>query len=251
MNWFKTHQSDILIAIISGAFFFALSWWLFQEKVDLFYEIHSIPVITKNQKSFKPLNNKLKIDYSGTKVDNLTITEVKFFNNGKKALRGDDVSPKIPIIFKIDKQYRILDYVIDNDKTSSESDFLIIPSQNNGLKISFKYINPDNKLTFRVLHTGFPTSRKSFNGKGLGFTQIRDYSTYKTFHDKLWKYILEGLLIITYILVGLKFSKKMRERLKKIQRLKAENLDNLKKIKIKYVGDEDSAEGKLTKCQAA
>lgn len=204
LKFIKQHKPELIIGAIFlflGIIGSAIFFWLGLEKVDLYYEINSIPVISKNQKTFKPLNNKLKIDYAGNKVDNLTITEVRFFNKGKKGLKGEDISTNIPIKFKLDKKYKILDYVIDNNLTSKESNFILIPD-NNEIKVTFNYMNTNNILTFRLLHTGFPSSEITFEGKGLGFKNIKNYKEQKIINSLFLLIPLYGIFGILGIFLG-------------------------------------------------
>lgn len=211
MEWIKKNKSlittAVIIPIVLGVIFFLMA----REKVELYYEMSSIPVISQN--SLKPLNSRLKINYSGKDIENLTITEVKFFNKGKKGIKGEDISSNIPVAFKIDEKYKILEYEIDKKTTSEESEFLLSPQKNNQVTVKFKYMNPDNSLTFRVIHTGVVPSNISFSGKGFGFSKIKEYSVGKNQAFKLYYPLLA--VILAYVLSLLIFGPLILSKMKK------------------------------------
>jgi hypothetical protein len=98
---------------------------------------------TKTISLLKESFEKIKsadILYNGNKINNLSITKIAIWNDGKETINNTDVSETDKFRIEIDKEYKILDYEIVHQKNYANA-FRLTKINDNELEINFHYFD--------------------------------------------------------------------------------------------------------------
>lgn len=95
---------------------------------------------------------KLGLSYDGKAVNDLTITKYAIWNSGNEVLNWDDIVVASPLQISCNNNSLILDaqILVQSDETNM---FKIIEKKDNGVKISFDYMNVNDGIIIQILHT--------------------------------------------------------------------------------------------------
>lgn len=126
--------------------------------------------------------NVQKIDtvnilYAGNKVNNLSITKIAFWNDGKETINNSDVAQNNPIRLIIDKDCIFLDAEIIYQKNPSNDFNISISNDNKYVDITFDYFDFEEGIVLQVFHTGNKSDDITLVGqiKSVKNIQRKDY----------------------------------------------------------------------------
>lgn len=106
----------------------------------------------------------LEISYNNQKVENLTISKIVFWNDGKETIHGTDIAEADPLQIIARGNVKILDIKVL--KTNSEASRFCNPndSQLHSSFVTFDFLDKNQGGIIQVIHTG--TSSKDISLKG-------------------------------------------------------------------------------------
>lgn len=110
---------------------------------------------------------KLEVLYSQKKIENLTITNIAFWNAGRETIRKEDIAKADPLKIVVNDKYEILDSEVikmTNDANLVEA----IKENNKSFIITFDYLDKGEGAVIRVIHTGQLLKDIDFIGKIIG-----------------------------------------------------------------------------------
>jgi len=114
----------------------------------------------------------VEILYSGEKVNNLSISKIALWNDGKETIDKGDIASNNPIKIKIKEEFEILEAEILFQKNSA-NDFKIAKSGDNKcINISFDYFDFEEGIVLQVFHTGNNSEDIFIDGKIKSVKQI-------------------------------------------------------------------------------
>lgn len=100
------------------------------------------------------LPTEVAVTYKGQVVENLTVTNVLIWNNGRETIRGVDVVDSNPLRLEVTEGCEILD-VQELLPTRKEISFRadVDPKKPNQRLLRFEYLDPNDGARIRILHT--------------------------------------------------------------------------------------------------
>lgn len=133
-------------------------------------------------------DHELRIIYKGQEYPSITSTRFVFWNRGRKVIKGDDIATKKPIKITIDNKYQILDAFIAK-QTNTDNNFVLEKSKDNKcLTIKFEFLEYNDGIAIRILHTAPSDDELHVSGKVISGSKLRNAQSGKI--DKGLKRIL-------------------------------------------------------------
>ena len=124
-------------------------------------------LITNNVGSFP----ELKMTFKGNKIENLSSTDITFWNSGNERIEKNDVAEKSPLRIEAKEGIKIFMVSIVY-KTSQENVFEIkLDSDQNIIYCSFDYLSKKDGVVIQIIHSGLSSVALDFKGtiKDIGF----------------------------------------------------------------------------------
>jgi hypothetical protein len=107
---------------------------------------------------------RVEILFSGKKINNLSITKIALWNDGKETINQSDVAANDPLKIIIDNDFEILDAEIIFKKNTA-NDFKIDISENKkSVNIEFDYFDYEEGIVMQLSHTGPSSSNLKIVG---------------------------------------------------------------------------------------
>lgn len=186
----------------TGAFILAVSamglgyYQFYVSRPILRYDIKTVKLISSSN------TNDYQVMVGDERFDNLYLTKVYLFNQGKEALAGEDVSRigKDPIRIVVPKEVGMKHYNIDNEETTKAITAEILPRVE-ALILNFDFLNPEYQYVVNILHTN-QSDDITIKGSALNVNEIkRSISGGELKKWLIWGLgIFYALLIIRYVI---------------------------------------------------
>ncbi len=104
------------------------------------------------------LPNEVVVQFDGKKVPRLSLSQIIIWNNGRKAIRGEDITPKDPIKFSFGDDAEILKAeILKFTRAANESRTSIEEKNRQDVLYQFSFLNHGDGALIRILHTGRQT----------------------------------------------------------------------------------------------
>lgn len=194
-----------------GGIIFTIYFYIKGKKVKKpVYMIRTINLVREKIKKI----DKINILYNGNSINDLSITKIAFWNEGKETIDNNDIAKNDPLRLSISNDYMFLDAKIIYQKNTA-NDFKILMSQDHKyIDINFDYFDFEEGIVLQIIHTGNKNNDISLNGKIKSVKNIRrKESKHSISHSimtstKTWKnrrkfksiigclFIIIGLLLI-------------------------------------------------------
>lgn len=158
-----------ILGIIFTAYFYFKS-----KKIRIpIYILRTVNLVRENVQKIDTVN----ILYAGNKVNNLSITKIAFWNDGKETINNSDVAQNNPIRLIIDKDCIFLDAEIIYQKNPSNDFNISISNDNKYVDITFDYFDFEEGIVLQVFHTGNKSDDITLVGqiKSVKNIQRKDY----------------------------------------------------------------------------
>ncbi len=125
------------------------------------YILRTISLVQENIQKIETVN----ILYSGNKIDNLSITKIAFWNDGKETIDHSDIAQNNPIRLTIEKDYIFLDAEILYQKNPSNDFNISLSEDNKYIDITFDYFDYEEGIILQVFHTGNKSNNITLTGQ--------------------------------------------------------------------------------------
>ncbi len=159
-----------LIGVFATIFFYVKSI----RKREPTFSIRSINLVLEKINKI----DGLEISFQEEKIDNLSVSKIAFYNNGKETIRRDDIAPKDPIRIIIDNKYKILDADILFQKKQANN--FEIKNDGKQVEVLFDYIDYAEGAVFQLIHTGKSSDDLEIKGTVFGSDKIKEKSLSKS-----------------------------------------------------------------------
>lgn len=159
-----------ILGIIFSVYFYFKS-----KKVRVpIYMLRTVNLVRENVQKIDTVN----ILYAGNTVNNLSITKIAFWNDGKETINNSDIAQNNPIRLIIDKDCFFLDAEIIYQKNPSNGFNISISNDNKYIDINFDYFDFEEGLVLQVFHTGNESDDITLVGQVKSVKKIKrkDYS---------------------------------------------------------------------------
>lgn len=133
------------------------------------YMLRTVNLVRENVRKI----NTVDILYGGEKVDNLSITKIALWNEGRETVKGSDVAENSPIRLGIDGDCHFLDAEIIYQKKASNGFAVSISEDRKFVDIKFDYFDFEQGMVLQVLHTGNKSGDLTLFGEIMSVGKIR------------------------------------------------------------------------------
>jgi hypothetical protein len=161
------------VGVFIGILGIILSYFFYLKSIRVkkpFYLINNNNLFRDNL----ALLNGLDILYNGNRVENLSISQVAFWNKGNEIIDNSDIVKTEPLRIESKKNIQILDskIITENNPTN---EFVLKPIDMSRVEIQFDFIEKNDGVVIQVIHTGVDAESLVVRGKIKG-AEIKTYS---------------------------------------------------------------------------
>ena len=129
--------------------------------------------------------NGLEIKYQNDTIQNLSISKIVFYNNGRETIKTTDIAISNPIRVEVGGDYKVLDASILFSKNDANNFSIQVDS--NCVTINFDYCDYSEGAVFQIIHTGKSSDDISLKGSMHGVKMIYEKSFSKSFLLKIMR----------------------------------------------------------------
>lgn len=143
-NFWTSPEGAFILAVSA----MALGYYQFYiSRPILRYDVVTTKLISSSN------SNNYTVDVMGKKYQDLYLTKVYLYNQGKQALSGSDVSRigHDPIRITIPKEAKMQHFNLDNEETTASISAEIVP-YGKDLVLNFDFLNPNYQYVVNLLH---------------------------------------------------------------------------------------------------
>lgn len=180
----------ILLTLIS---IFLSFWFYFKSKKSKkpTYALRTFNLIKEKINKI----DSVEIQYHNNRIDNLSISKLAIWNNGKETISSTDVSQNDPFLISIEKDFSILDCDILFEKNPANG-FSINKLNSNQIEISFDYFDFNEGIIVQLYHTSPEEENISVQGSFKGTKTIeRNSTSQKIFPNSFYKIMKNSSLL--------------------------------------------------------
>jgi hypothetical protein len=163
--------TDIIIAVastVAGLIIAHIYHRLQMSRRELCWSIDSTSLI----KGYSSLFEKLKIQYGGQRIENLTVSKIVFWNNGNETIDYADIAVPLFITPREAANTQILDVkVIKTSTVGNRFDAHKMPDDPI-IALHFNYLDPEQGTLIQVIHTGVSPLPLKVGGEVKGVREI-------------------------------------------------------------------------------
>lgn len=158
-----------ILGIVFSIYFYVKS----QKKREPTYISRTVNLVRENIQKIDRIN----ILYDGKAVDNLSITKIALWNNGKETIDCGDVAKKNPLRLSIKNDYIFLNAEVIYQKNTSNNFEISISEDHKYIYITFDYFDFEEGIVLQAFHTGNKSSDVMLEGQIKSVSQIRRADT--------------------------------------------------------------------------
>ncbi|WP_299287349.1 hypothetical protein [uncultured Mucilaginibacter sp.] len=134
--------------------------------------VYIIRTINLVKEKFQKIDT-VQILYSGEKVNNLSISKIAFWNDGKETIDSSNVAINHPLKLNISEEFDILYAEILFQKNNSNDFKIDISEDNKSISIIFDFFDYEDGIVLQLFHTGNSSDDLSISGTIKSVKNIR------------------------------------------------------------------------------
>lgn len=176
---------NVLFILLTLTSIFLSLWFYFKSKKSKkpTYSLRTFNLIKEKINKI----DSVEIQYHSNKIDNLSITKIAIWNNGKETISSTDVAQNNPFLVIIEESFSILDCDILFEKNPANG-FSINKLNSNKVEIKFDYFDFNEGIIIQLYHTATEEDKITVVGSFKGTKAIERNSTSRTiFPDSFYK----------------------------------------------------------------
>lgn len=135
--------------------------WRANKKKEPLFAVRTTKLIKEDVHKISPIH----IHYLDKEINNLSISKIAFWNNGRETINSADVAKNNPLRIKIDDEYEILDCEIIYTKNTSNGFSIKLSEDRKNISIDFDYMDYHEGFVIQIYHTGESSSNFNFLGQ--------------------------------------------------------------------------------------
>jgi hypothetical protein len=162
-NWFigsPIFNMVSLILAIVGLIFTFYFYYKSKKNRKPTYVIRTINLVRKNIKKIETV----EILYSGRRIENLSMTKIALWNDGKETINAIDVAISNPIRIDIDEEFEILESEILFQKNLANDFRINISHDKKSLLVNFDYFDYEEGIVLQISHTANSSASLKIEG---------------------------------------------------------------------------------------
>ena len=170
LNWFNNNQWLNLIFLSLAMLSIVVSIYLYRKsrkRKKPVFDKRSINVISDTIQQI----GEIDVTFKGSKIENLTVTKVAFWNDGNDTINDTDQAPTDTLKIAISEDYNILEseVIFQSNYTNN----IKANISNNQIDISFDYLDPNQGGIIKFVHTGKKSSDIDLTGTFKGANKLK------------------------------------------------------------------------------
>jgi len=173
MEWIKEISGSsyvtlglILLALLS--FILMIIFYHRSKRIKRpFYSIKHMNII----RDFRSRIDSLEISIGGESVENLTVTQVAFWNGGKETIRKNDITSAEPLEISVKEPFKILEakiLVVNNPANEISIRRIKSESGKHFIQLNFEYLDMDEGCVVQIIHDGYSSKDILVSGTIIG-----------------------------------------------------------------------------------
>lgn len=178
---------NVLFILLTFTSIFLSFWFYFKSKKSKRpnYTLRTFNLIKEKINKI----DSVEIQYHNSKIDNLSITKIALWNNGKETISSSDVAQNDPFLINITEGFTILDCDILFEKNPANG-FSINKINPNQIEIKFDYFDFNEGIIVQLFHTSTDDEEISVKGSFKGTRTIeRNSSSQKILPKLFYKFL--------------------------------------------------------------
>jgi len=182
---------EFVISFLLGIISIIVAIYLYYKGLkyqQISYMYQTVNVLSKNV-----LLDKLSLIYDNKPLDDISITDIIIWCNGKGVINRDDIAPLSPLTIHSSSEILNYDIIYSNEISNN---FQIIQNSND-LSINFDYVAKNDGIAIRLIHTGnnnISVTCKIKSGRKTIYVNHRKGYFYAFLNKKFVKYVLSRKL---------------------------------------------------------
>jgi len=168
MNWKSIIEISLNIASITGLVLSIIFFIKSKKTKAPYYEIKDFNIISdKIDKKIKDI----EILYKGKRINSVTVSKIAIWNAGNETIHEKDIPDTNKFKIIIENPHEIYEYEILS-KTDEDSTVKLIAKENY-IEINFDYIEQNQGLLIKIIHSGNNSKCLKITGKVIGHNKIK------------------------------------------------------------------------------
>lgn len=167
---------SFLLAILG--IFFTVYFYLKSQRVRKpMYVMRTVNLVRENIQKMGRIN----ILYDGKAVNNLSVTKIALWNDGKETVNNSDVAKKNPLKLSIRNDCAFLDVEMIYQKNPSNGFDVSISEDHKFVNITFDYFDFEEGIVLQTFHTGNKSSDICLEGQVKSVKEIQRNGSFSPF----------------------------------------------------------------------
>lgn len=179
----------VFILLTLSSIFFSF-WFYFKSKKSKkpTYALRTFNLIKEKINKI----DSVEIQYHNYKIDNLSITKIAIWNNGRETISSIDIAQNDPFLINIEEGFSLLDCDILYEKNKANG-FSLNKRDANNIEIKFDYFDFNEGIIIQLYHTATEEEKISVKGSFKGTKSIeRNSSSKNILPDTFYKVLKNG-----------------------------------------------------------
>jgi hypothetical protein len=141
----------VTLVLAIGGIIFTIYFYFKSKKIKLpTYAVRTINLVREKIQKIETV----QILFSGEKIDNLSISKIALWNEGKETINCADVAKNNPLKATIKEEFEILECEILYQKNTANDFKAIVSEDNKSVDINFDYFDFEEGVVLQIYHTG-------------------------------------------------------------------------------------------------
>ncbi|AWL09499.1 hypothetical protein HME7025_01646 [Aquirufa nivalisilvae] len=164
INFFNGNPALNIISLLLGVAGILFSFYFYFKSKRSKIPTFAIRTINLIRDKIQKIDT-VEILYSGEKVNNLSISKIAIWNDGKETINKTDVASNNPLKIKIKDNFKFLDAKVLYQKNDANDFIIQISTDRNFINIAFDYFDFEDGIVLELFHTGNTSEDLYIDGK--------------------------------------------------------------------------------------
>ncbi len=162
-EFFNANPVFNLISLLLGLLGILLSFYFYFKSIKNRIPIYVIRTINLVKEKIQKIDT-VKIMYSNREINNLSISKIAIWNDGKETINKNDVANSSPIKININNNFNILDAEILYQKNNANDFKIEIEDNKKCINLTFDYFDFEEGVILQIYHTGNSSEDLNLSG---------------------------------------------------------------------------------------
>jgi hypothetical protein len=171
-TFFRGNPTLNIISLLLGISGLILSFYFYSKSKKSRKPVFIIRTINLIKESLNKIET-VNILYGTNKIDNLSISKIAFWNDGRETINSTDIASLAPICVVISSEYEILDAEIIFQKNVANNFQISISDDRKSVNVNFEYFDFEEGIVLQIAHTGNSSNEIDITGTVKSVKKIK------------------------------------------------------------------------------